>query len=180
MSSSRLKNPQITRWKEYGQIQDHPSFRIPVYRSCLLLAIKIHIVFHQKTQPWTCSSIHDKLRLNRPRTGEDMFPPPPLFFLQVIKYTWSTVSWAPAIWTIPRILSNWFPCHHIFLQVIKYIWSTVSAVYILASRRNNDDAVLATSTNRSLRRLEYNKNKYSPIQEKTTHRRHHHFFFHGP
>ena len=27
--------------------------------------------------------------------------------------------------TISRILSNWFPCHHIFLQIIKYIWSTV-------------------------------------------------------
>ena len=86
--------------------------RIPVYRSCLLLAIEIHTTFHQKTQPWTCSSIHDKLRPNRPCTGEDISPPP--FFFLFIKYTWSTVSWAPAVWTIPRILSNWFPCHHIF------------------------------------------------------------------
>ena len=51
--------------------------KIPIYGSCLLLAIEIHICYFTKTQPWTCSSLYDKLGLNRPRTGEDVSP---LFF----------------------------------------------------------------------------------------------------
>ena len=83
--------------------------------------------------------------------------------------------WSPTFGWSKRDLPTtklWFQLKYIFLQNHE----KHSVVYILASRRNNDDAVLATSTNRSLRRLEYNKNKYSPIQEKTTHRRHHFFF----
>ena len=92
--------------------------KIPIYGSCLLLAIEIHICYFTKTQPWTCSSLHDKLGLNRPRTGED------IFFLQVIKYIWSTVSWVSATWIISKILRTWFP-YQIRWQVIKYIWSKV-------------------------------------------------------
>ena len=44
-----------------------------------MLAIEIRVFYFTKTQPWTCSSLHDKLGLNRPRTGEDMFPPPFFF-----------------------------------------------------------------------------------------------------